>query len=47
MDIRLFEIMDCYYGDKIKEDPPKMDGSLPDAFKELFKGFDKNSFGNT
>ena len=44
LDIRLFEIMDCYYGDKIKENPPKSDGSLPDAFKDLFKSFDKGPF---
>jgi hypothetical protein len=45
VNIRLFEIMDCYYGDRVKKDPPKTDDSFPDAFKDLFKGFgDSNSF---
>ena len=51
LDIRLFEIMDCYYGDKIKEDPPKS-GDMPDFFKDMlngkgFGGFNEGPFGNT
>jgi hypothetical protein len=46
LNIRLFEIMDCYYGDKIKKDPPKNTDSFPDAFKDLFNGFNKGPFDN-
>jgi hypothetical protein len=37
IDIRLYDILDCYLGEKFKTDPSKGSGSMPGFFEDFLK----------